>query len=95
MIEFASRTDPQIKLGRHDVVTDDSAQNYLVLRNKEPLNLDEHTMLDCIDYWSKRSPNTVCMRERAADGWSEISYKEFASRAVSYTHLTLPTILRV
>lgn len=88
MIEFASTTDPQIKLGRHDVVTDDSAQNYIVLRNKEPLNLDEHTMLDCIDHWAKRSPNTVCLRERAADGWSEISYKEFASRVKSIaTHL--------
>lgn len=83
MIEFNFKSDSEIKLGHHDVIAEKNIQNHIILRNKEPLNLDEYTMLDCMDYWSQRSPNTVCMRERAADGWSEISYKEFASRVNS------------
>ena len=88
MIDFVLNTNQEIALGRHDVITEVNAQGDMVLRNQEPLNLDEHTMLDCIDHWAQRSPNTVFMRERAADGWSEISYKEFASRVKSTaTHL--------
>lgn len=88
MIEFALKTEQQIQLGQHEVVAEINDQQHMILRNQEPLNLDEYTMLDCIDHWAQRSPNTVFMRERAADGWSEISYKEFASRVKSTaTHL--------
>lgn len=88
MIEFTFTADSAIELGRHEVIAEENARGEVIFRNKESLNLDNYTMLDCVDYWAKRSPNTVCMRERAADGWSEISYKEFASRVKSIaTHL--------
>ncbi|WP_367107443.1 AMP-binding protein [uncultured Psychrobacter sp.] len=88
MIEFTFTTDSEIKLGRHDVIAEENARGEVIFRNKEPLNLDDYTMLDCIDYWAQRAPNTVCMRERAADGWLEISYKEFAAKVKNIaTHL--------
>lgn len=74
---------PEIQLGTHDVTPEKIAENTTILRNNEGLNLDDYTMLDCLDYWADRSPNTVCMRERISDGWSEISYKEFLSRVTS------------
>ena len=88
MIEFTFKTDPEVKLGLHEVVAEENARGEVIFRNKEPLNLDNYTMLDCVDYWAQRSSNTVCMRERAADGWSEISYKEFAAKVKNIaTHL--------
>ncbi|WP_201574530.1 AMP-binding protein [Psychrobacter sp. H8-1] len=88
MIEFTFKTDSKVKLGSHEVIAEENARGEVIFRNKEPLNLDNYTMLDCIDYWAQRSPNTVCMRERAADGWSEISYKEFAAKVKNIaTHL--------
>jgi feruloyl-CoA synthase len=76
-LEFESTI---IKLGNHDVVTELSATNEMILRHAEFLDLDDKTMLDGIDYWSIKAPNTVFLRERISDGWAEISYKEFALR---------------
>ncbi|MBH0093669.1 AMP-binding protein [Pseudoalteromonas sp. SCQQ13] len=80
MIERKIKIIPEIQLGSHNVISDKGAEGAIILRNKEELSLDNHTMLDCLDFWSERAPNTVCMRERTSDGWSEISYKEFLSR---------------
>jgi len=80
MIERTVKIIPEIELGCHNVTAKKSTHNSIILSNTDALKLDNNTMLDCLDYWADRSPNTVCLRERTSDGWSEISYKEFISR---------------
>ncbi|PCI53924.1 MAG: hypothetical protein COB45_09495 [Gammaproteobacteria bacterium] len=80
MIERTVKIIPEIELGCHNVISKKSTNNSIILSNTDALKLDKNTMLDCLDYWADRSPNTVCLRERTSDGWSEISYKEFLSR---------------
>ncbi|GGF78834.1 AMP-binding protein [Alteromonas lipolytica] len=80
MLNHLVNESPELKMGSHEVIKEELAGGGMILRNAESLDLDDHTMLDCVEFWSQKTPNTVFLRERTSDGWSEISYKEFSLR---------------
>lgn len=55
MLKNLFNIDEEVNLGKHNVIATKGDNGSVILRNEEPLDLDEHTMLDCIDYWAKKS----------------------------------------
>lgn len=60
------------------------ADGEIVLRNALKLNRCAESLLDPLERWARKTPHEPFLRERAGEGWTSTSYRQFLIVAMLY-----------